>query len=306
MKGNIFTLLLLLTPFLLSAQQDALLSQYMFNGLVLNPAYAGTHQYFTADAIYRRHWVKFDGAANTQILSVDGSTKNRKMGFGLLVSRDIIGVSKQNEFWGNYSYHFNFSSKVHLSMGLKAGGSIYSAKLSQLPVSGNNQTHLKDIHGEFLPNFGFGLYLYADHFFIGASIPQIIDYEPKTTFYVDKTDAQQIIRHYYLTAGYIFDENENLIFKPSFLLKYIANEPLEVDLNLNVLIYKRIWLGGSWRTENSFVSLLEIQATEKFRLGYAYDIPLNHLRKYEYGAHEIMLSYDFGLDVLKMKTPRYF
>src|SRR5436190_22214619 len=126
MKKNIFTLLLILSPCLLFAQQDALVSQYMFNGLVLNPAYAGTHKYANATSQYRKQWVNFNGAPTTQIISADGPTKSKKVGLGLLLANDKIGVSKQTEIYGNYSYHLDLSSKTRLSMGLRAGGTAYS------------------------------------------------------------------------------------------------------------------------------------------------------------------------------------
>lgn len=290
----------------LSAQQDPMVSQYMFNGLFLNPAYAGSHKFYNATALYRKQWVNFDGAPTTQVIGVDGPLKGKNVGLGLIAANDVIGVSRQTDLYANYSYHLNLGPGK-LAMGLRAGASYYKARLSDLHIwDENDQVFKSDINGEFLPNFGFGLYFYDKKYFVGFSAPHLVNYKPRTTLYVNKTDAPQLIRHYYFNAGYVFDKNENVIFKPSVLVKYVENAPIQADFNLNVLLHKLVWVGGSYRTGDSFVAIFELQATKKFRIGYAYDITTNNLRKYSNGSHEFMLAYDFGMDILKMKTPRYF
>jgi type IX secretion system PorP/SprF family membrane protein len=305
---NLFSLyIVMLIPSLMFAQQDPLVSQYMFNGLYLNPAYAGSHKYYNVTSLYRKQWVNVDGAPSTQILSMDGPLKGKNVGLGLLLSNDQIGVSKQTDFYGNYAYHINLGKDLKLSMGLRAGGSYYRAKLTSLTVwDGNDQVFSQDVKGQFLPNFGTGLYLYSSKLFVGLSAPHLVNYKPKTTFYIDKTNSPQLIRHYYLNAGYVFDGNQNVIFKPSILIKYLANAPLQADFNLNVLFHRFIWIGASYRTKDSFVGIVEIQANKKLRIGYAYDHPINSLQRYTSGSHEIMLAYDFGYDIFKIKTPRYF
>jgi type IX secretion system PorP/SprF family membrane protein len=305
---NLFSLyIIMLLPSLMFAQQDPLVSQYMFNGLYLNPAYAGSHDFYNVTSLCRKQWVNIDGAPATQILSVDGPLKNRNVGLGLLLSNDKIGVSKQTDFYGNYAYHINLGKETKLAMGLRAGGSYYRAKLTELTVwDGGDDVFSKDIKGEFLPNFGAGLYLHSPKMFVGLSAPHLLNYKPRTTFYIDKTNSPQLIRHYYLNAGYVFDGNQNVIFKPSILVKYLQNAPVQADFNLNVLFHKLIWLGASYRTSDSFVGILELQASKKIRIGYAYDHPINNLKKYTNGSHEIMFAYDFGYDIHKIKTPRYF
>lgn len=293
-------------PGILSAQQDPMVSQYMFNGLFLNPAYAGSHPWYNVTALYRKQWVNFDGAPETQLVSVDGPLKNRNVGVGLIVSNDKIGVSRQTDFYLNYAYHLNLGP-ARLSMGLRAGGAYYRARLSQLTVwDEGDQVMQQDIQGEFLPNFGAGLYLYSNKMFAGFSAPHLVNYEPRTTFYVDRTNSPQLRRHYYVTAGYVFDQNKDIIFRPSFLVKYVNNAPVNVDLNMNVLFSQLIWLGVSYRTNDAVIGILEVQASRKLRIGYAYDYPLNRLRRYTSGSHEIMVAFDFGYDIMKIKTPRYF
>lgn len=307
MKKLILIYITVLFSSLAFAQQDPMASQYMFNGLYLNPAYAGSHQYYNVTALYRKQWVNFDGAPTTQILSVDGPLKNKNVGLGLLMSNDKIGVSKQSDFYGNFAYQVPLSSDLKLAFGLRGGGSYYRAELTKLTVwDENDQVFQSDINGEFLPNFGAGTYLYSEKLYLGLSAPHLLNYKPRTTFYVNKTDAPQLIRHYYLNGGYVFDHNQNVIFKPSFLLKYVTNAPMQADFNLNVLFHRLIWVGASYRTSDSFVGLLEIQATKKLRFGYSYDYPFNKLKSYNNGSHEIMVAYDFGYNILKLKTPRYF
>jgi type IX secretion system PorP/SprF family membrane protein len=306
MKNSYYILIMMLLPSVLFAQQDAIVSQYMFNGLYLNPAYAGSHKYYNITSLCRRQWINLDGAPSTQLLSVDGPLKNRNVGIGLLFSNDKIGVSKQTDVYGNYAYHIDLGF-ARLAMGLRAGGSFYRAKLSELTVwDGGDQVFAQDINGQFLPNFGTGLYLYSNKMFAGLSAPHLINYKPRTTFYIGKSNAPQLIRHYYLNVGYVFDKNKNVILKPSVLVKYVENSPVQADFNLNVLFSRLLWVGASYRTKDSFVGIIEIQASRKLRIGYAYDHPINNLKRYTAGSHEIMAAYDFGYDILKIKTPRYF
>lgn len=289
------------------AQQDVLISQYMFAGMYLNPAYAGTHDYFNATGLFRKQWVGFNGAPTSQFLSVDGPLKNKKSGVGLVISNDKIGVSKQFEVGLNYAYHLTLNDKFQLSLGAKATFANYSANLTELTYWDNDVVYEQNIRNQFMPNFGLGAYLFSDKTFVGLSIPHLMSYDPTSTLSTTSFEnALKLVRSYYLHAGHAFVLNSNLTLKPSTLVKYTPNTPFQVDFNLNALIKERFWIGGSFRTDKTVVGIVEFLVNPKLRVGYSYGMSTGLLRHYNSGSHEIMIAYDFVSTTLKMKNPRYF
>ena len=158
----------------------------------------------------------------------------------------------------------------------------------------------------FLPNVGAGLYYYTTKFYAGFSVPQILSYNPEQSFHIEVDKVHKQSRHYYLTSGVILSTKGELKFRPSFMVKYTENAPVQFDVNLNMLISDIIWVGASYRSSDAVVLLLEYQVSKKLRVGYSYDMTLSEIRSYSTGSHEIIIGYDFGFNVLKMKTPRYF
>ena len=288
------------------AQQDVMMSQYMFNGLFLNPAYAGSHKYFSSSLLQRTQWVGLAGAPTTLLVAVDGPLSDQKMGVGLIIAQDKIGVTTQTDVYANYSYFLKLG-EGKLGFGIKAGASQYTAKVSDLTVwdigdetfSGINRTSL-------LPKFGFGTYYYAQRWYAGFSIPELIAYDPNHNFNLSMESSSSIRKHYYLTTGYVFDANEKLKIKPSFLIKYQNRAPMQIDINLTAMYINTIALGFSYRSNDAVTVMFEYQANERFRVGYAYDVTTSEIRKYSSGTHEIMLGFDFGKDIIKIKTPRFF
>lgn len=303
----------LLTPFLLLifcsqafAQQDIMISQYMFDGLLINPAYAGSHKYFSSSLLHRTQWVGLDGAPKTGIFAIDGPVNNEKMGIGLIVSSDRIGITDQKDIFGNYSYHLKLG-KGKLAFGLKAGVSKYSYKFNNLVYwDTNDQIFAGTVTSEWLPKFGTGLYYYADRWYAGLSVPTLFAYDPRNNFGKDVNRSGFVKRHYYFVSGYLFDLNSNFKFKPSFLLKYVESAPMEVDLNANLLYRDQFWFGLSYRSNDAFTAMVEYQTKSRFRFGYAHDFTTSKLKEYSSGTHEIMIGYDFGKELIKVKTPRYF
>ena len=137
-------------------------------------------------------------------------------------------------------------------------------------------------------------------------MPQILSYDPDQSLHVEVENVHKMTRHAYLTSGVILTNGGELKFRPSFMVKYVANAPIQYDLNLNILISDIIWIGGSYRSQDAASVLLEYQVSKKLRVGYSYDITLSEISNYSTGSHEIVIGYDFGFNVLKMKTPRYF
>jgi type IX secretion system PorP/SprF family membrane protein len=290
------------------AQQETMISQYMFNGLFLNPGYAGSHDYTETSALYRQQWTGFAGAPVSQIVSADGRFKNSKMGWGAILTNDKIGVTYKTDLYGNFAYHLPVGPQGRLSMGLRAGMSYYRAMVTQLTVWDNgDQVFTNNIKNRWLPNAGAGIYYYTPKFFAGASAPNLLNYDANGWGTKIVKDAPAYVSHGYVYTGYVLEANPNLHFKPSILVKYVRNAPAEVDLNLNVLINKKFWVGGSYRTGDAIVGIVEYQHDGNWRIGYAYDFAMTALQKYSSGSHEIMFSYMFvKKEEAKIKSPRFF
>lgn len=290
-------------------QQDILVSQYMFNHLLLNPAYAGSKDYMMATLLYRKQWVDFKGAPTTQVASIHGPIGLSNLGWGALISHDKIGVTDRTDAYANVAYHLKVGKKMKLGVGLRAGGGFYSFKNSDLIYwDSNDPAFAGDKTSEFLPNVGAGAYLYGDKFYVGLSVPTIISYDSTKSLSLNMTGnaVPNQVRHYFATAGVALELSPNVVLKPSVLVKYVQNAPVEADFNVNVLLAQMLWLGASLRTNDSFVAIAEFQLTKQLRLGYSYDFTTTDVKNYSNGSHEIMLGYDFGYDIMKIKTPRYF
>ncbi len=290
-------------------QQDILVSQYMFNHLLLNPAYAGSKDYMMATLLYRKQWVDFKGAPTTQVATLHGPVGLTNFGWGASISHDKIGVTDRTDAYLNAAYHLPVGPKMKLSLGLRAGGGYYSYKNSDLIYwDSNDPLFAGDKTSKFIPNIGAGAYLYTDKFYAGVSVPNVISYDTTKVLSLDMSGnvVPNQVRHYFATAGVALEVNPDVVIKPSVLVKYVQNAPVEADFNVNVLFAQVLWVGGSYRTGDSFVALLELQLTKKFRLGYSYDFTTTDVKNYSAGSHEIMIGYDFGYDIMKVKTPRYF
>ena len=278
----------------LFAQQDPMITQYMFNGLYLNPAYAGVRNNPNVTGTFRKQWTGMDGAPVTQTLSYDRKIAS-KMGLGLIIINDKIGVTGQTDIYADYSYHLKLSEKMALSLGLRAGASNYRANLTALHVwDEGDQSFSQNIAGKWIPNFGTGAYLHGEKYYAGISIPRILSYDPAMFLHVQLDRSPLYERHYYLTGGYQFDLSEKFILKPSMLLKFVPAAPLQVDVNV-VGYYKNTFgVGISYRSKNTMVALVEFNTKKRLKIGYSFDYSFGSLAKYTSGSHEIMIAYDMG------------
>lgn len=290
------------------AQQDLQVSQYMFNHMLLNPAYAGSKEYIMATLLYRKQWVSLKGSPETEVATIHGPLGMKALGWGVTVSNDHIGVTNRTDAYLNLAYHLKLNSNLKLGVGIKAGGDYYSYKNSELKYWDSSDPNFAgDKQTGFQPNIGAGAYLYAEKFYAGVSVPTIISYDPSNSLSVSSgTLVPHQVRHYFATAGVIIPVSDDVIAKPSVLVKYVGNAPVEADLNLNFLFANIVWVGGSFRTGDSFVAMVELQLSKQWRLGYSFDFTTTDIKSYSNGSHEIMIGYDFGYDIMKVKTPRYF
>jgi type IX secretion system PorP/SprF family membrane protein len=277
----------------------------MFNGLILNPAYAGSDKYLNATLQARQQWMGFTGAPTSQMFSAHGPSANKKTGFGILLERESMGVNQTFNGYLMYAYKVRFK-KSTLSLGLQAGVSNYQQRLTDLIIpQGVNDPSFKHNVSYTLPNFGAGLYYNTQHFYIGISVPYLL----QNTF--DRSNpvlSAKQSRNYFLNTGYVFDIGQSLKLKPNVLIKYVNGAPINVDINVNLLIKEVLWIGGSYRMNNSINPLIEMLVTPKFRIGFAYDIPISKMAGVYSGSPEVMLNYRF---VKKKKSsrvlsPRYF
>ena len=307
MKKVLLTLTLALSLAGLKAQQDPMFSQYMFNQLYLNPAYAGTQSYISSTLLYRNQWGGWDGAPKTAVLAVDGPMANNTMGWGVTMAYDQIGANKNTDIYANYAYKVKFSDKARLSFGVRAGGTIINAGEPTIYWDANDP-NLQPFSG-FATKVGFGMFFNTDKFYAGVSLPTLLAYVGGNKFNIDFTKSSFLRRHYFVQAGYIFKVNDFFKIRPSFLMKYQSKtvSPAQFDANIHLLFNDKVWLGVSYRTQDAIVGMVEFVVNRRFRIGYAYDYKLQSVRYNYVGAtHEFMLGVDFGPNLLKIKTPRYF
>ena len=180
MKNLILLFLLLAFAKSATAQQDPIVSMYMFNGLLINPAYAGTKPYVRGTLLHRSQWVGWQGAPISDVITIDGRLKDKFSAIGVIVSNDRAGVTNQTDVYANYAYHIPLKTGLTLSLGLKGGMSWYSAKLGGLTAwDANDNLYAQGTQSSFLPNFGTGAFLYSKRFYAGISVPRILSYDPK-------------------------------------------------------------------------------------------------------------------------------
>jgi type IX secretion system PorP/SprF family membrane protein len=278
-------------------------SQYMLNGLALNPAYAGSREVLNVTLGYRNQWVGFDdGAPVSQSLSLHTPLRNEKIALGLFLHNEKIDIRNNTSLYLNYAYRLPVAGGK-ISLGLKAGAINRNANWNKISLSDPGDiVFSRPGTSDILPNFGFGAYYYSDRFFLGASVPFFMSDSTGTSGAVLYHD----FRNYnYLVSGGLLLGNGSVRVKPSFLVKYNSMNPVQVDANLSLILSDLIWIGASYRLENAIIGLIKIQLSDKFRLGYTYDYSLGPLNKFSNGSHEIVLIYDLIYRVNAV-NPRYF
>lgn len=289
------------------AQGEALFSQYLFNKLIINPAYSGSREGIAAHAIYRHQWSSFSGAPRTYNLSVHAPFKKQASSLGATFYGDQFGPYKSYGLNVSYAYRV-FFNRGALSFGIN-GGFVYS-KLDLADIDGyqlGDQAFANLGENSFNPNAGFGIYYYSERVSVGLSTPQIFNNN-----YINSKNGL-LANHYYLTFDVLLNPKNDVILNPSVLLKYTPESNAQMDANLNLIFFERVWLGGGFRTDNSFIFNFQYHFKLKsgtgysnFRLGYAYDLHNKKYRANTGGSHEVFLFYDFSKIKNKVLTPRYF
>lgn len=288
-----------------TAQHSPLVSHYMLNGLVINPAYTGSREVFTANAMYRNQWVGFDGAPVTQVLSAHTPLKNKRLALGFMLNNEQIGVSNYTGISGNFAYRIPMDNAT-LSFGLSGGIQVLSARYSELSTDQqNDQVFASDIRSNLQPDFGAGVYLKSKKYFVGLSIPSLMSRQYNITNEQVNMQSQPGDYNFILHGGYLFQLSERFKLKPSALARYVPNGSGQFDLNANLIYNDLFWIGVSYRYREALIALVEFQINQQFRVAYSYDYALSLFRHYSSGSHEIGLQYEFGFKV-KSADPRFF
>jgi len=289
-----------------SAQQDPMFTQYMHNPVTINPAYAGSRGTLNFTAMNRQQWVGIDGAPRTMTFSVNSPFNGYKVGIGFSLIYEEIGPSKQTGIYADYSYHLKLNQKIKLAFGLKGGVNVYDINKSNLRgTQGDDFEMSRAFQKLYLPNVGVGSYLYSDRFYVGLSIPKLLQNSlsdnANTLNALNKEE-----RHYFLTGGLVVDLSENVRFKSSSTIRIVNGSPVSVELSGAFLLHDKLWLGGMYRLGDSVGALVKFDITSQLSLGYAFDMTQSRLRVDSQGTHEVYVSYDFAFRNNKILSPRFF
>lgn len=286
-------------------QQKAMYTQYMFNGLALNPAYSATDEALTITTLYRQQWVGLKGAPNTQTLSIHTPLNESNSSIGAMLIRDQIGeVLTEKGGYVTFAQRVPLGEESYLAVGFNAGFNTYTADYSEnyaeSPHSVNDPVF--ENQSEMRANFGLGVVFFTPKYYIGISSPHFY-YRPIAAR-TDWRSSTSYRPHYILQAGYLMSIGENLKFKPHFIANYVNGSPLLMDFNANLLISETLWLGASYRSLDSFNAIAQLYITQNIALGYSYDFTSTALSKVEKGTHEISLK--FRLPVKGRGFPRCY
>ena len=303
--------LVVFTTFLVaevSAQQDPQYTQYMYNMNIVNPAYAGSRGTLSIGVLGRTQWVGINDAPQTATLSVHAPL-GRNLAAGFSAIADTYGPVNEQNIYADISYTISTSEEGRLAFGLKGGVTLFdvgllSVTLPQSITPGSDPAFADNINEAF-PNFGAGAYYYNDKFYVGLSVPNILE-----KLHVEKSGNLALRAaeetHFFLTSGYVFELSESLKFKPSTMLKGVAGSPLSVDVSANFLMNDRLELGLNYRLDDSVGILMNFGVTPSLRIGYAYDYTTTNLGNFNSGTHEAFLLWDIDFSKKNLKSPRFF
>lgn len=286
------------------AQQDAQITQYMYNTINVNPAYAGTREVANVFGLYRAQWVGLEGAPTTILASANTPLNNNKMGLGVSFTNDQIGIVNESTASIDYSYILTLNAKYKLSFGVKVSGNMLDVDYTKLNVhDGTDANFQQNINNRLRGNFGSGLYLYSNKFYAGVSVSNILtnDFED-----VLQTTIENKRLNFYGIVGFVFDISQYWKFKPALLTKVVTGAPLQGDISANFMYNDRLVIGGAYRFNSAASLMLGFQISDQLFAGYAYDIETTNLRKANSGSHEIFLRYEFVRSRGQLVSPRFF
>jgi type IX secretion system PorP/SprF family membrane protein len=309
-KGSALSISILLFSFLfigcidMNAQQDPQFTQYMYNTVAINPAYAGSRGMLSIFGIHRAQWIGLEGAPTTTGTSIHTPLNDSRIGLGVSMLQDAIGPSNKQTLSADFSYTISTSENYKLSFGLKGTASLFSidyTKLNRFDI--NDPRFQNNISNQFSPNIGAGMYLHSKQFYAGISVPFMLQ---SNEFNDINSQVTHESLHYYFMSGYVFEISESTKFKPAFLAKAVEGAPLQVDLSANFMLNNKFVLGGAWRWEAAMSGLAGFQVNDNWFIGYTYDADSTKLANYNSGSHELFMRYEFIGKKEKIVSPRFF
>lgn len=310
LKLPIITALFLALSLTLQAQQSPMFTHYMYNTLVVNPAYAGSRDALTITALGRSQWVNFTGAPTTESFTVHSPFNHQPVGIGLAVMNDKIGPINNTSIIGDLAFKIKLNANSKLAIGMSIGVNLLQANLNTLQLDQETDLSFQyNVKNRVTPNYGLGIYYARERFYAGISCPNLIE---NSLFSTNSSAGTSLVakeqRHYFLIAGAVFNLSENLAFKPTTLVKATAGVPLQIDLTAAFIVQKRVTIGAMYRSNDALGALLGLDIFSNLHVGYSYDWS-SGIRTFTYnqGSHELMLRYDFlSMSHKQIHSPRYF
>ena len=288
------------------AQQEPQYTQYMFNTVSVNPAYAGTREALNVLLLSRLQWVGMEGAPRTYDFTIHTPISKYKMGIGFSLVSDSYGPVSNQYLNLSYAYRVNITEKTILSMGIKGGIYNYHVNLTGLNFGESGAYINENPEQKFLPNAGMGLYLFSDSYYVGASVPRLIQTELNGEQMTAGT-LGDLKRHYYLMGGLVFDLSSELKLKPSIINRFVEGAPASTDLTAQLIIRDTYWAGVTYRYNEATALLASVQVSNQLMIGYSFDFQQSELSTFNNGSHEIVISFDFaGFTRDKLVSPRHF
>lgn len=285
------------------AQQDAQFTQYMYNTVILNPAYAGSRGSLNVNGIYRTQWVGLDGAPKTQSFSVNDQVGD-KTGLGLSVVRDEIGPTIETNITGDFAYILDLGRKgTRFAFGMKVGLHSLDVDFNKLVIEDPTERNVLQNVNKISPQIGAGMYLFDSNWYLGVSTPNLLQTEHYNEVAISTASERM---HLYAIGGYVFDLNPNLKFKPSVLVKMVSGSPFSTDISANFLLQEKLTLGASYRMGSAISALVGFQVSQQLMIGYAYDFDTTELSSYNSGSHEIFLRFEIFNKIRGKVSPRFF
>ncbi|NHM02430.1 PorP/SprF family type IX secretion system membrane protein [Flavobacterium difficile] len=303
-------LIILLGFFAISsyAQQDAQFTQYMYNTININPAYAGSRGVLSVFGLHRTQWVGLDGAPTTNTFSINTPVNNSNFGLGLSVINDRIGPSDENTISADVSYSIKTSENFKLSFGVKGTANLLNIDFTKVSKY-NPYDNLAqfNVDNKFSPNVGAGIYYHSNKTYVGFSVPNFLETEHynKSSTSPSNTVASERM-HYHFIAGHVFDINETIKFKPAILTKLVQGTPLQVDASANFLFNEKFVLGAAYRWDAAASLMAGFQVSKSWFIGYGYDMETTKLANYNSGSHEIFLRFELFNNTENIVSPRFF
>ena len=307
MKGFIKILILVLASVVTipsMAQQLPQFTQYMYNTISVNPAYAGSRETLTIIGLHRNQWAGFPGGPTTQTLSVHTPLRNEKIGLGFSFINDELGFENFVYMYGDFSYTIKLNEISKLAFGLKGGFTGFSID-NELYTSNTNDQLIGNIENRWIPNLGAGIMWLWERGYLGISTPRLInnDFSPDSPF-----EALERVS-YFFTGGYVFDIGFKTKFKPTFMIKATNGATVSTDVSANFLFFEQLWVGAAYRfnnTEGALGFMTDFQVLRDWRIGYTFELPTSEIRPYTNGTHEIILMYEIFNPRRRETSPRYY